>query len=206
MSDEVARKENIQNIARRKEQIIKAEITAFARTGLKGTSMNDIVRESGLSKGAIYWYYKSKDELISDLLKEFFDPEEIKKVGEVLATGTALERLEKFIGYTIEEMNKMQRFRPVLQELFVIASRDQKIRKMAKRDFRVGVALLQSVIEYGVKSKEFRKVDPNMVAIAIFEIIEGTALFWSLDLMDVDFEKQMREGINLILDGIKVEK
>jgi AcrR family transcriptional regulator len=202
----MTRKANIQNIARRKEQIITAAISAFARRGLKETSMDDIVRESGMSKGAIYWYFKSKDDLISELLNTFFDPREISILERMLAVGTARERIDKFIGYTIEEMNKMQRFRPVIQELFVIAFRDQKIRKMTRKDFRAGVALLQTIIEDGIKKKEFRRVNPHQVTVAIYEIIEGAALFWSLDMMDVDFEKQLREGINLIIDAIKVNK
>ncbi len=200
------RKENIQNIAKRKEQILKAAVTAFARSGLKDTSMNDIVRESGMSKGAIYWYYKSKDEIIAELLNEFFDPEDIKKVEVMLSTGAPLQKIEKLVDYMIDEMNQMRRFRPVIQELFVLAFRDEKIRRMTKKSFQASVALLQGIIEEGIKSKQFRRVDPYHVTLAIFEIIESTALFWSLDLIDVDFDKQLRGGIDLILDSIKVKK
>jgi AcrR family transcriptional regulator len=200
------RKENIQNIAKRKEQILKAAVTAFARSGLKDTSMNDIVRESGLSKGAIYWYYKSKDEIIAELLNEFFDPEDIKKVEAMLSTGTPLQKIEKLVDYMIDEMNQMRPFRPVIQELFVLAFRDEKIRRMTKNNFQASVALLQGIIEEGIKSKQFRRVDPYQVTLAIFEIFESTALFWSLDLIDVDFDKQLRGGINLILNSIKVKR
>jgi AcrR family transcriptional regulator len=202
----MTRKANVENIAKRKEQIMRGAISAFARTGLKETSMDDIVRESGLSKGAIYWYFKSKDELISELLNTFFDPKEILRLEEKLAAGTARERIDKFIGYTIKEMNKMQRFRPVIQELFVIAFRDQKVRRMTRRDFQAGVALLEKVIEDGIKNGEFRRVDPHQVSVAIYGIIEGASLFWSLDLMNVDFEEQFRGGIDLILEGIRVHK
>jgi AcrR family transcriptional regulator len=200
------RTENIQNIAKRKEQIIRAAISAFARTGLRETSMDDIVHESGMSKGAIYWYFKSKDELISELLNTFFDPTEIEKLEQMLATGTAGERIDKFAGYMIEQMNMMRRFRPVVQELFVIAFRDQKIRRMTRKSFQASTKFLQTIIEDGIKNKEFRKVDAYQVTIAILEIVESTALFWSLDLIDVDFKKQLRGGINLILDGIKIQK
>lgn len=200
------RKGNIQNIAKRKEQILKAAVTAFARSGLKDTSMNDIVRESGLSKGAIYWYYKSKDEIIAELLNEFFDPEDIKKVEVMLSTGTPLQKIEKLVEYMIDEMNQMRRFRPVIQELFVLAFRDEKIRRMTKTNFQASVALLQGIIEEGIRSKQFRRVDPYQVTLAIFEIIESTALFWSLDLIDVDFDKQLRGGIDLILNSIKVKR
>ncbi len=200
------RTENIQNIAKRKEQIIRAAISAFAKTGLRETSMDDIVRESGMSKGAIYWYFKSKDDLISELMNTFFDPKEIEKLEQMLANGSARERIEKFIGYIIEQMNMMRRFRPVVQELYVIALRDQKIKKMTKKSFQESVPLLQGIIEDGIKNKEFRKVDAYQVTLALYELVEGTALFWSLDLVDVDFEKQLRGGINLILDGIKIRK
>lgn len=196
---------SLENIAKRKEQIVRAAISAFSRTGLKETSMDDIVRESGMSKGAIYWYYKSKDELISELINTFFDPKEIKKVEKFLATGTAEERIEKFVEYTIEEMKKMQRFRPVIQELFVIAFRDQKIRTMMKRDFKAGVTLLQTIINDGIKNKELRRVDPYQVTMAIYQIVEGAALFWSLGI-EINFEKQLRGGVKFILDGIKVHK
>lgn len=200
------RKENIQNITRRKEQILKAAVTAFARSGLKDTSMNDIVHESGLSKGAIYWYFKSKDEIIAELLNEFFDPEDIKKVEAMLSTGTPLQKIEKLVEYMIDEMNKMRRFRPVIQELFALAFRDEKIRKMTKKSFQSSVALLEGIIEDGIKMKQFRRVNPYHVTLAIFEIIESTALFWSLDLIDVDFDQQLRGGIDLILDSIKVKE
>lgn len=199
------RKVSIENIAKRKEQIVRAAISAFSRTGLKETSMDDIVRESGLSKGAIYWYFKSKDEIISELINTFFDPDEMKKVEGMLSTGTASQRLDKFVDYVIDEMNKMRRLRPVIQELYVVAFRDQKIRKMAKKSLQSSLGLLETILKAGIKAKEFRRVDPYLVTLTIYEMIEGTAIFWSLGT-DVDFEKQLRGGINLVLDAIKVKK
>lgn len=48
----------------RKSQIIGAARRCFARKGFHQTSMQDIVAESGLSPGAIYLYFRSKDEII----------------------------------------------------------------------------------------------------------------------------------------------
>lgn len=198
------RKVNVEHIAKRKEQIMKAAITAFARTGLKETSMDAIVKESGMSKGAIYWYFKSKDELIAELLNTFFDPKEIEKLKQLLAAGTAHERIDKFIGYMIEQMNMMRRFRPVIQELYVLALRDQKIKKMTKKVFQESVPLLQEIIEDGIRKKEFRNVDARQVTLAIYQLVEGVSLFWSFGI-ETDFEKPLRGGINLILDGIKIQ-
>ena len=48
----------------RRDQILAASWRCFSRRGLHSTSMEDIVREANLSFGAVYLYYKSKDELI----------------------------------------------------------------------------------------------------------------------------------------------
>lgn len=51
----------------RREQILQAAMVCFARQGYYATSMDDVVRESGLSVGAIYSYFPSKEELFLSL-------------------------------------------------------------------------------------------------------------------------------------------
>ncbi|MEF2977356.1 TetR/AcrR family transcriptional regulator [Subtercola sp. YIM 133946] len=57
----------------RRHEIARAALRLFAQKGFQATSMADIIAESGLSAGAIYGHYKSKDELIhhaiSDILQ-----------------------------------------------------------------------------------------------------------------------------------------
>lgn len=59
--------------AARRHQIAQAALRCFARTGFQATSMADIIAESGLSAGAIYGHYKSKDELIELAVSEVLD-------------------------------------------------------------------------------------------------------------------------------------
>jgi AcrR family transcriptional regulator len=48
----------------RRDQILAATWRCFARKGIHATSMEEIIRETNLSAGAVYLYFKSKDELI----------------------------------------------------------------------------------------------------------------------------------------------
>jgi AcrR family transcriptional regulator len=50
--------------AARRAQILDAAWRCFQREGLHATTMDDIIRSSGLSAGAVYGYFPSKDELI----------------------------------------------------------------------------------------------------------------------------------------------
>jgi AcrR family transcriptional regulator len=52
------------HLERRRAQILDAALRCFAREGFHRTTMQDIVRESGLSPGAIYGYFAGKDAIV----------------------------------------------------------------------------------------------------------------------------------------------
>jgi TetR/AcrR family transcriptional regulator, transcriptional repressor of aconitase len=64
---EVAKISEEQKVARR-SQILNAGWRCFDRNGLHATRMNDIIAEAGLSAGAVYSYFKNKDDLIEAAL------------------------------------------------------------------------------------------------------------------------------------------
>jgi AcrR family transcriptional regulator len=70
------------HLAARRDQILEAATRCFARNGFHATSMQDVIREAGLSVGAVYRYFKSKDELVRAIAE--------RNVGQL---GAALEEL-----------------------------------------------------------------------------------------------------------------
>ena len=54
----------------RRQQIVDAARARFASHGFAGTSMTDLVAESGLSIGAIYRYFSSKDEIVAAICEQ----------------------------------------------------------------------------------------------------------------------------------------
>lgn len=58
------------HLAARREQILTAARRCFARNGFHATSMQDVIAEAGLSVGAVYRYFRSKDELRTAVAEE----------------------------------------------------------------------------------------------------------------------------------------
>ncbi|GAA4458339.1 TetR/AcrR family transcriptional regulator [Phytohabitans houttuyneae] len=54
-----------EHLAARRRQILDAALTCFSRNGFHNTSMQDVIVEAGLSVGAVYRYFKSKNDLIT---------------------------------------------------------------------------------------------------------------------------------------------
>ena len=63
-----------------KEALVAAARSEFARRGLRGARVEDITAACGLSKGAFYLHYESKEALFAGLVHEFFAP--LSKKGE----------------------------------------------------------------------------------------------------------------------------
>jgi AcrR family transcriptional regulator len=75
------------HLTARREQILWAALRCFERSGFHATSMRDVVRESGLSAGAVYSYFPSKDELIAAAVEPILTTV-TSALEEVVAGGT----------------------------------------------------------------------------------------------------------------------
>ena len=78
----------------RRQQILDAALACFSRRGYHATSMEDIVRESGLSVGALYSYFPSKEELFAALDELRFTRAMERLRGLLQGSGSPTERLE----------------------------------------------------------------------------------------------------------------
>ena len=70
----------------RRQQILQAALACFSEDGFHQTGMADIVRRSGMSHGAVYGYFQSKDEIIEALADD-------RHEGEAIVNSTA-QRIE----------------------------------------------------------------------------------------------------------------
>jgi len=187
----------------RKDQIIDAATEVFTRKGFQQARMDDIAEESNLSKGALYWYFKSKDDLIIAILdriflREFEDLEKLRN--EPVAV---VDLIWQFTERVIKDMNHMLRILPLAYEFVALAFRSRVVQQVMQRYLRRYFDILIPVIERGIENGEFRAVDPTEVAIAAGAIFEGTVLLWVYDKSLVDPQQHIRTGIKLLLEGIQ---
>ncbi|MBN1438755.1 MAG: TetR/AcrR family transcriptional regulator [Anaerolineales bacterium] len=186
----------------RRSQIIDSAIKVFTRKGFADARMDDVAAESGLSKGLLYWYFKSKEEIIiaiSDLLfgAEFRTMEVLSSEG-----GSARECLEKFLDLFIQDLRGIQKVAPVIYEFYALAFRNAMVRRVMQRYLRRFLAFMEPVIRRGMDSGEFVRGDPREKAIAVGAALEGTMLLWAYAPKLFDPERQLRGTMALTLEGL----
>lgn len=189
----------------RKKQILDAAMTVFARKGFHQARMDDIVEQSGLSKGTIYWYFKSKDELISTIMGRLFEAEfeSLRKLQE--EDSSAGSKIKKFINMALFDVENMLLQTPLTYEFISAASRESEIRLTLQEYLRSYIELINPIIQEGVDSGEFRSIEPIDATIAIGAVFEGLILLWVYDPEIVDLNHHMNTSIDLLLKGLNSE-
>jgi len=188
----------------RRIQIIEAAMRVFARSGFQEARMDDIVAETGLSKGALYWYYKSKDEIILSIMNSMVD-RELAGLEDLQADGRpASERLIEFTRMTVREFKRYTKLLPLFYEFYALAFRNKTVRKSLKGYLSTYMEVLTPIVQQGIDAGEFRATNAREAALAITSIIEGTILLWVLDPGTVKLEKHIESSVRLLLDSLKV--
>jgi AcrR family transcriptional regulator len=182
----------------RKSQILEAATTVFTQRGFSDARMDDIVAESGLSKGALYWYFDSKDAIIVGILDNIFDYE----TSQVRKEKSAKAQLEIFVDTMITDMEKIKPLMPIFFDFWSLSVRNQTINQAMKRYYQSFLDLIEPMIEAGIEQGEFRPVDVRETAVAIGALYEGTILLNVYFSEIIDFENQFKSNLDLIMEGL----
>ncbi len=186
----------------RRKQILDAAEKVFTQRGFNKARMDDIVAESGLSKGALYWYYKSKDEIILALMDRFFAGE--MQAEEELSSieGNARQQLEVFFDAAFKDIRRFEERMSLGYEFFSLAARTEEVRDAIRGYYRRYQAILSQIIQQGIDSGEFIPIDPDDAATAAISILEGMALLWFIDPEILDWDRIGDLPTRIFLQGI----
>jgi len=188
----------------RRNQILDAATKVFVRQGFQHARMDDIVEESGLSKGTLYWYFKSKEDIINAILRRLFtgDLENLQSL--LQAEGTASERLIQLTNHRVNGLKRMSSLVPIIFEFYAVAVHQQWIKQFINEYFRHFRTLLEQLIQQGIDRGEFRHVNATNAAITFASLYEGLTLHWMMDPQTVQWEILSENSIPMLLDGLKV--
>jgi AcrR family transcriptional regulator len=180
-------------------QILNAAMKVFNRKGLADARMEDIAKEAELSVGGVYWYYKSKDEVVFAILDQVID-EDVSMLKSLLqATGTVRER---FIGYIESVAEGSLTYIPLTYELYNLSQRNMKVRKHIQKYLSQYRDVLAQLIQQGVMRGEISG-QPESIAITLAAMYEGHLELAMLDHQKINLVKALTESIHMLFDGIK---
>ncbi|HFQ93771.1 MAG TPA: TetR/AcrR family transcriptional regulator [Anaerolineae bacterium] len=187
-------------------QILMAATAVFAEKGFAKASMNDIVRASGLSKGGVYWHFKSKDELVTAVFDAFF-AEQIAYLDAILAgEGTAQDKLLRFTHESAAALAELAAQFPSSLEFYALAARHDSLREELSTYFYQYQERITGLITQGIAAGEWRSVPAEETARTFISLFEGALLVWSILPEAFALDRQLETAVTLLLNGLQSEE
>jgi TetR/AcrR family transcriptional regulator, transcriptional repressor for nem operon len=162
--------------AKTREHIIAQAAPIFNKKGYAGTSMNDIMKATGLAKGGLYGNFKSKDELAAAAFEYSYSLLREDLSRKVLPKKTAPEKLfailQYYKNYTVDPT--IDGGCPLQNTAIDADDAYPFLKKKAREALQEMLGVLQKILEKGIRENAFRADLPvKKEAELLFAMIEG---------------------------------
>ncbi|MGE5462683.1 MAG: TetR/AcrR family transcriptional regulator [Syntrophothermus sp.] len=183
-----------------RSRILEAAIKLFSSRGYNKASVDEICREAGISKGAFYHHFKSKQALFLALLDGWLQSIDsaIEASRDKTAPETFMQMTEAF-PFIFETAGDGL---PMFLEFWMQASRDKEIWEASLAPYRRYHRYFTSLIKKGVQEGSFVEVDPELTSRMIVSTAMGLLLQSLLDPKGARWEKVARDSTSLLVDNL----
>jgi AcrR family transcriptional regulator len=193
----------------RPRELLEAALAVFAQRGFRNTRLDDVAEAAGVTKGAIYHYFDTKEELLLSVI-EHYQSLAFGRAEEVLANRDlpAAKRIEQVVKKIFQPSEERKRLLLAL----LIRGIAHEVPRVHDRWLRDGPARLWSLVaglvEEGKRSGEFRADADAEVAARL--LISGLVLqrLWNEDApkipeIAIDQERLIHSSIELFLASLE---
>lgn len=183
-----------------KEKILHAAMKVFSTYGYGGANIRAIAKAAGISIGGVYMYFRNKEGLYLDLVKERIGEQYLRTEDAVESAESPVDALRAFLSLHLEYGIKNK-------ELILINIREHGFafgREIKRKFLRSQIELLMKVLNEGITERVFRACNTEEAARIIMATLRGVVLSMVLEGESAITEKGLGD---LIIQGLsRVDK
>jgi TetR/AcrR family fatty acid metabolism transcriptional regulator len=189
-------------IADKRQAILRAAISVFARGGYFNSKVADIAREAGVADGTVYLYFKSKE----DILHSIFDRSVEDALGaarkRVKRLSDPREKLRQIAHMHLERLGADRDLAVVFQ--VELRGSTKFMEEFSAAGFAEYLALIRSTFEEGQRAGLFRAdLNARVVAKVLFGALDEMATNWILSKRRYKLAPMADQVLDIFLNGVR---
>jgi AcrR family transcriptional regulator len=179
-----------------RRRIMDAARSVFRTQGFRSTTMEDIAKELGVSKGAIYLYFPTKTALLSEIQKRSRE-QVLESWGRLLESGD----VARGIAGSVEEVFSGTVDPGIWHELIGEAVTDAELRRAMRVDHREDIAEMGRFLARLEERGRIRKLgDRETVAEIVLALLHGAVLDYMLHGRADESRRTLIRGLRYLLE------
>ena len=183
----------------KKDLIMASALRVMTKKGYYGSTIDDIVSESKMSKGAIYHYYKSKKEVYLELIV-YLESKYTDMFTSVNKESTSAKKLKKLFTIWSDQLEKEPGFFQSFSIFQSMSRHDKDFKQAMQRMYNRFQKFIELIIIEGIESKEFKKIDPKTSALSLILNLDGISWFSLFESKNLDAKSYIDQMSDYILN------
>lgn len=167
-----------------KQYICKQACQLFAERGYKSVTMKDICEKTGLSRGGLYRHYASTEQIFLEIADKFTQKQSDEVSEKIAQQIPAVKILDDVLQRYANEMLDNKNSLSLAIYEFYSNSELSKTENSVAKQYEASKSMWVELINYGMKNKEFKKVDAEAVFDVIVFSYQGIRMYSKL--MEID--------------------
>jgi AcrR family transcriptional regulator len=160
-----------------RQRLVEAAHEVFARNGYERSTIDEIVREAGFSKGAFYVHFETKEDLFWELLEERIEAQQAI-FREAIDPALSVEENERRLLETVFNIHERDELAPgVYLEFTAHAMRNDKVRARLSEFYARWHAFVAEMLTLGRDAQIVRPdIDITLLASVLMAVFEGSMI------------------------------
>ena len=189
--------------------LLDAAESVFTLKGVAATTLNDIAVEAGMTRGAIYWHFKDKGELVRAMCERATLPMEAM-VNEVLAVAgdDPLGSVRRLTVHALTQVAESKRQHTVFDILFHKCEKTGELAEVFERELEsrnVCHSQIEGLLKQAVKRGQLPPdTDTHLAMQALHSYLIGLMHEWLLAPKSYNLAKQAEPLVDVLLAGLRV--
>jgi len=189
-----------------RDRVLEAAARVFARKGFLGASLDEVAADAGLTKGAVYWHFKSKNDLFFALLDSRFQGTAEQHVPDAVSpealAADPKDSLKSLLCGVLSRVKEDPDWPRLFLE-FMSQAREPEVRERLATAYRQTYRISADVIaQQHAARHQSPPADPALLATFWSALMDGLVMAWLVNPDIVDLDKIVPQLVDLLWRGL----
>jgi AcrR family transcriptional regulator len=190
--------------------LLKTALSVFSAKGYAAATLDDVAKASKVTRGAIYWHFKSKSDLFNMLVQEFSARGAAVVQQAVAEGGTLIEILRRVFVRQCALIEEDKEARAVMELALFKTGLEPELQPGRKQQLEAGstlVAGLTEVMQQGIAQGVLRKdIDPADMARAFLAFENGAIQMWLTSPKSFSLKARAESFADILISGLQKQR
>jgi TetR/AcrR family acrAB operon transcriptional repressor len=199
-------KKTKQEAEQTRQVVLDAALKTFTRRGFSRTTLEEVAKEAGMTRGAIYWHFKNKYQLLDSVIEQVYQKLKGQTMEVINSPISPINKIRQLMINFFRFIAKENEFKVIEEYLvfkFQTAKEVKRFYQKHKSKMEEMLVLMKTLFNEGIKEGELdTNIDPEVGVMALISFVGGVKTPWISEIENFSLSENASSLVEIFINGI----